>query len=321
MNLDVVEGMNFSGNNSYYNQQDLCRGLDEAKIKPPKGFYPRLDANQPRKLEYSQGFLDPYAPVEYDYLIYPDSMLEPPKQPLFTDLPKNPSISEIQEDCSDGWNMKFWLHQLPFDQGFFDPWAQLPPLSNFAEDHAMEIIPSSEIRDCSKTVQHDNSCTFEPSKQPSFTVEEDYNDGCTYEELLEILNTEDTIINNTSPNIEESVSCSSSSDHQPKKEIKQKRRRRPSVRFVDLITKKKLSLGDKVHYRKKNKTELGAGIVRLMGIECCCCGIVYSMSKFEEHVVLKVNGRASHRAPTHIYLENGSSLENLQSEILQDHSH
>ncbi|KAL6012925.1 hypothetical protein ACLOJK_003419 [Asimina triloba] len=95
----------------------------------------------------------------------------------------------------------------------------------------------------------------------------------TYEELLEILNSEDTIINNTSPNIEESVSCSSSSDHQPKKEIKQKRRRRPSVRFVDLITKKKLSLGDKVHYRKKNKTELGAGIVRMMGIECCCCGI------------------------------------------------
>ncbi|KAL6012919.1 hypothetical protein ACLOJK_003408 [Asimina triloba] len=143
----------------------------------------------------------------------------------------------------------------------------------------------------------------------------------TYEELLEILNSEDTIINNTSPNIEELVSCSSSSDHQPKKEIKQKRRRWPSVRFVDLITKKKLSLGDKVHYRKKNKTELGAGIVRLMGIECCCCGIIYSMSKFEEHVVLKVNGRASHRAPTHIYLENGSSLGNLQSKILQDHGH
>ncbi|KAL6012936.1 hypothetical protein ACLOJK_003425 [Asimina triloba] len=87
----------------------------------------------------------------------------------------------------------------------------------------------------------------------------------TYEEHLEILNSEDTIINNTIPNIEGSVSCSSSSDHQPKKEIKPKRRR-PSVRFVDLIIKKKLSLGDKVHYRKKNKTELGAGIVRLRGI-------------------------------------------------------
>ncbi|KAL6012937.1 hypothetical protein ACLOJK_003426 [Asimina triloba] len=234
--------MNFSGNNSCYNQQDLCRGLDDAKIKPPKleysqGFYPRLDANQPCKLEYSQGFLDPHAPVEYDYVIYPNSMLEPPKQPLLTDLPKNPSISEIQEDCSD---------------------------------------------------------------------------GC-----------EDTIINNPIPNVGNSISCSSSTSdhHQPNEQTKQKRRRRPSVRFVDLITKKKLSLGDRVHYRKKNKKELGAGIVSHTGIECCCCGNIYSMSKFEDHVVFKFNGKATHRAPTHIYLDNGISLENLQLKILQEDGH
>ncbi|KAL6013047.1 hypothetical protein ACLOJK_003537 [Asimina triloba] len=189
-------------------------------------------------------------------------------------------------------------------------------------DNQRPINPSSEYNACPVPADF-------PLIPSHSEFQEDYNDGCTFEKLWQVLN--EDIIESPSPNMSQWISCSSSSDwysgrspstdhdhHQPKNDLmKRKRRRRASVRFADLIIKKKLSVGEKVEYRRrKKKRVLGEGIVKEMGIECCCCGTIYSISNFEEHTISKFCGKASHRPYTHIYIQNGKSLENLQSEII-----
>ncbi|KAL6012980.1 hypothetical protein ACLOJK_003470 [Asimina triloba] len=84
---------------------------------------------------------------------------------------------------------------------------------------------------------------------------------------------------------------------------KKRRRIVPTINLSQLIDKKKLSEGERVKYiRKKEKRVLKEGFVRHQGIECCCRGQIYSMSKLEEHA-----GK-----------ESGKSLAKFQWELAQE---
>ncbi|KAL6012971.1 hypothetical protein ACLOJK_003461 [Asimina triloba] len=134
--------------------------------------------------------------------------------------------------------------------------------------------------------------------------------------MLDQKNDEDTIRKNVeeTPTPTSTSSSEKSKASQPIAPPKKRRRIVPTINLSQLIDKKKLSEGERVKYiRKKEKRVLKEGFVRHQGIECCCCGQIYSMSKLEEHA-----GKASHRASRHIYLESGKSLANCQWELAQE---
>ncbi|KAL6012976.1 hypothetical protein ACLOJK_003466 [Asimina triloba] len=129
---------------------------------------------------------------------------------------------------------------------------------------------------------------------------------------------EDTIRKHVEENPTPTPTPTSSSEKsrasQPIAPPKKRRRIVPTINLSQLIDKKKLSEGERVKYiRKKEKRVLKEGFVRHQGIECCCCGQIYSMSKLEEHA-----GKVSYRASHHIYLESGKSLANFQWELAQE---
>ncbi|KAL6012974.1 hypothetical protein ACLOJK_003464 [Asimina triloba] len=145
------------------------------------------------------------------------------------------------------------------------------------------------------------------------------NDSWIYDEIIGMLdqkNDEDTIrkhvVETPTPTFTSSSEKSKAS--QPIAPPKKRRRIVPTINLSQLIDKKKLSEGERVKYvRKKEKRVLNEGLVRHQGIECCCCGQIYSMSELEEHA-----GKATHRASQHIYLESGKSLANCQWELAQE---
>ncbi|KAL6012983.1 hypothetical protein ACLOJK_003473 [Asimina triloba] len=144
-------------------------------------------------------------------------------------------------------------------------------------------------------------------------------DSWTYEEIIGMLDQtkdEDTIRKHVeeTPTPTPNSSSEKSKASQPIAPPRKRRRIVPTINLSQLIDKKKLLEGERVKYiRKKEKRVLKEGFVRHQGIECCCCGQIYSMSKLEEHA-----GKASHRASQHIYLECGKSLANCQWELSQE---
>ncbi|XP_047331063.1 uncharacterized protein LOC124934577 [Impatiens glandulifera] len=65
----------------------------------------------------------------------------------------------------------------------------------------------------------------------------------------------------------------------------------------------------KVHYRKDQR-RLAEGMITREGIECACCGQVFTLSKFEAHA-----GSTIHRSDANIFLDDGRSLSECQSQL------
>ncbi|XP_047331059.1 uncharacterized protein LOC124934573 [Impatiens glandulifera] len=69
--------------------------------------------------------------------------------------------------------------------------------------------------------------------------------------------------------------------------------------------------GDKVYYiSRKDRRKLAEGTITRDGITCDCCGQVFTLTKFEAHA-----GSTNHRPAANIFLEDGRSLLDCQSQF------
>ncbi|CAA0838251.1 PHD finger transcription factor- putative [Striga hermonthica] len=66
----------------------------------------------------------------------------------------------------------------------------------------------------------------------------------------------------------------------------------------------------RVEYRAKNGLAMAVGQISHVGIECSCCGKIFTLTKFEAHA-----GSTNHRPSANIFLEDGRSLMECQQEL------
>ncbi|KAL6578686.1 hypothetical protein OROMI_008902 [Orobanche minor] len=68
----------------------------------------------------------------------------------------------------------------------------------------------------------------------------------------------------------------------------------------------------RVEYRGRNGLAMAEGRIAREGIKCSCCGVIFTLTKFEAHA-----GSTNHRPSANIFLDDGRSLMECQSQLKQ----